>query len=104
MNQQELVDTLRQRHDLTWHQSTVTKIESGSRPVRLSEALAVADVLGVELSSLVDRPHGGDEAQRQRAIEFHARLSQIAEIKRDFDRDMSKRERQLQGFLDQEKW
>lgn len=37
------------------HPSTVAKIESGERPVRLDEATAIADLLGVGLDTLLGR-------------------------------------------------
>jgi transcriptional regulator with XRE-family HTH domain len=39
-----------------WHQSTVYKAENGSRKVTVGEAIAIADVLNVELDHLLSVP------------------------------------------------
>lgn len=101
MSQQELADRLLARHGLNWYQSTVTKMESGSRPTRLTEALAVADALGLELAELLDRPsYGHNDAEARQRIEHRARLFQIAEIKREQVRELEKSERKVQEALE----
>lgn len=42
MSQQHLTDVINGRFGLGWHQTTVTNIESGKRPARIAEALALA--------------------------------------------------------------
>src|SRR3712207_7531804 len=37
---------------LQWRQNTVTRVENGDRPVRLAEAVAIAEILGVPLTDL----------------------------------------------------
>lgn len=40
-----------------WIQDTMTRVENGKRPLRLSEAVTLADILGVSLESLYrDQP------------------------------------------------
>lgn len=46
MTQTELAEACEAR-GLPWHQQTVQKLEKGVRPLKLTEALAVADALGV---------------------------------------------------------
>jgi transcriptional regulator with XRE-family HTH domain len=36
-----------------WHQTTVAKLEGGKRPIRVDEAVALADIFGVDLEQLV---------------------------------------------------
>lgn len=96
MSQQQLAQELQERHGVTWHQTTVGKVEAGSRPVRLAEALAVADVLDVHVNQLLDQPAGTDEAeQRYTAALYHARVSEIENL----ERDLSRRKRQLRHWL-----
>ena len=38
------------------HPSTIAKVEAGDRSVRINEAVAIADVFGVSLTSLLGRP------------------------------------------------
>src|SRR5919112_3465362 len=53
MTQNDLAVNLILMHDIDWwHQTTVGKVESGDRPIRLEEAVAVADLLGVGLDDL----------------------------------------------------
>lgn len=40
-----------------WHQTTVAKVESASRPVRVNEAQVLATVLDVTLFRLLDEDH-----------------------------------------------
>lgn len=51
--QQHLAMTMTVLKGHRWHQTTVGKVESGERPIKLSEAVAVAEILGVPLVSLV---------------------------------------------------
>lgn len=37
----------------SWHQTTVAKVESGERDVKLAEAVALAEIIGVPLSDLI---------------------------------------------------
>lgn len=51
--QQHVAMNLSMLHGMPWHQSTVGKVESGLRPVRLAEAVAIAAVLAVPLQELL---------------------------------------------------
>lgn len=53
LSQAELSERLREV-GLNWSQGTLSKVESGSRPVRLSEAPIVASVLGTSLQQLLE--------------------------------------------------
>ena len=54
ISQSALVDKLRDNGWSKVHQTTVSRIEKGERPVRLGEARAIAAALGVPLSRLVE--------------------------------------------------
>lgn len=59
-----------------FHQATVYKIEKSTRPVRVEEAVALAELLNMSLSELVGVPGMADEAvieRRQAQLEL-ARL------------------------------
>jgi transcriptional regulator with XRE-family HTH domain len=53
LTQLHVVDLLNSRFDLHWHQTTCGKVESGERPARVAEAIAIAFVLGVQLEELL---------------------------------------------------
>lgn len=53
--QQWIADQMRPR-GFEWSQATLWAIEHGKRPLRLTEAEALADVLGIELSDLLRLP------------------------------------------------
>lgn len=40
---------LTRKRGLSWHQPTVSRIEDGERPLRLAEALVLADAFGLPL-------------------------------------------------------
>jgi hypothetical protein len=54
-SQDRLVEELAKRRGLKIHQTGITRIEAGTRRVRLDEAIALAQVLNIELR------YGGDE-------------------------------------------
>jgi transcriptional regulator with XRE-family HTH domain len=58
-NQGQLAAALR-GSGLNWSQGTLSKVETGSRPVRLAEVPALADVLQIELDDLVDLDRNPD--------------------------------------------
>ena len=66
ISQTQLVTALAAKNGIRWHQSTMTKVEAGERPVRLMEALALASVLGMPLDDLLDDPDS-EEARRRRS-------------------------------------
>lgn len=50
---QQIVTVHLALYGIDWHQTTVGKVESGERPVRLTELVALANVLGTPLDALV---------------------------------------------------
>src|SRR3954453_26593 len=52
-SQKWLAEALGSRYGIQWYPTTVGKVESGERPVKLTEAGAVAQVLGMLLEDLV---------------------------------------------------
>jgi len=43
--------------DWPWRQQTVTRVETGQRMVRLGEATAIAEILGISLDTLIEPTH-----------------------------------------------
>ena len=62
MSQRHVVLFLEVEHGIVWHQTVVAKIEAGQRQVKLTEAFALADVLGLPLEQLIR----GDVAHSRR--------------------------------------
>lgn len=87
-SQRELADRLNRLYGLTWHQTTVGKVETGERPIRLAEALAVAGVLGADICDLLVEPDATAESvTRVPVAEVRAaRVSEIEQIERDLAR------------------
>ena len=52
--QQRLADWVAKSHGINWHQTTVGKIESGERPLKLAEAVAVAEALLLTVDELLE--------------------------------------------------
>ena len=63
LTQQQLAD--RMSLVFKMHRSAIAKIEAGGRPVLLGEAVAIAQILGVDLRELITVPDY-DAGQRQR--------------------------------------
>jgi transcriptional regulator with XRE-family HTH domain len=53
-SQSDLAGLLEQR-GLPFQQQTILKIEKGARPLKLEEASVIADILGIEMSSLTEQ-------------------------------------------------
>jgi transcriptional regulator with XRE-family HTH domain len=51
-SQQHVAMTMTMTRGHRWHQTTQAQTESGQRPLRLTEAVALADVLGVRVDEL----------------------------------------------------
>lgn len=91
-SQQDIADALAEQFGLHLHQTAIAKIEAGSRAVKMSEALAIADVLGVHIGQLL--------VQRQPAVqttEKVARADELARAAADFDHLVQTRRRDLGG-------
>src|SRR5215217_7258380 len=63
MTQAQLAQELTRR-SFPWVQQTVVRVESGSQPLKLEEAIAIAEILGVDLVKLYGSP---GNAQRDAA-------------------------------------
>ena len=53
MPQQHIASVMTMIHGHRWHQTVVGKVESGERALKLTEAVAVADIIGIPLADLV---------------------------------------------------
>lgn len=65
MSQGELASKLADLGE-PFHQQTVAKVEKGARPLKLTEALAVAKVLNRKVDDLTLSPHAIDKAAEER--------------------------------------
>lgn len=78
--QKALAECMRERGH-KWSQATVWSVERGDRPLRLTEATSLSEILGVSLGELVYDP-GADE-QRARLLEAarkrHTALTQMVQ-------------------------
>lgn len=97
MPQQHVITVLAFQHGIRWHQSTVTKVEAGERPVRLAEALAVASILHVSLEDLLDEP-GSPDARRRWSERLKGRLEELARM----NWDTRIRSQELMKLLDED--
>ncbi len=64
-------------HGFPWHQTTVAKTEAGERPIKLAEAVALADALDVRLFTLL---HEDLDDQERRAAERAAALRELMAV------------------------
>lgn len=79
MSQSELADRMT-GGEVRWHQGTVTAVETGKRPLRFSEAIALASELGVSLDSLAGRPSITEDALRRWARDADQRLTNAVRV------------------------
>ncbi len=85
-SQQELAAHLTVEYGFRWHQTTVAKIENGSRPIGLNEAVVLAIVFEITGAQLMEPAKRRREdlqritARRQRLEDQLARLSAELEI------------------------
>lgn len=96
MSQQTLVDKLADLGVTTWHQTTVGKVESGTRPVRLAEALAVSEIFGLSIDEFLSRTPTASEDRAYRARLFTARRAELGVLQSLIEA----RERQLDMWID----
>lgn len=92
LSQADLAQQLTDR-GLAFQQQTVLKVEKGSRPLRLEEAVQIADVLETDLGHLLER--SPEEAKAAELMLDLARLARrSAELERE-RREVSARYREL---------
>jgi transcriptional regulator with XRE-family HTH domain len=79
-SQRQVAEAMR-AYGYSWHQTVVAKIEQGTRPIRLNEALDLAALFRVSLTDLLVPPTGPEslEGLRQDAKALHEALAQEAE-------------------------
>lgn len=71
LSQRFLVSELNDVYRVRWHQTTLAKTESGERPVRFAEAVALAGALGVSLDELNPATSGGVGDRQALVIRAH---------------------------------
>lgn len=77
LSQAALADALTS-HGVPFSQQTVLKVEKGTRPLKLVEAQAIADVVGGTIDDLLD---GDNESAAREAL--HAAEAKVAAISRE---------------------
>jgi transcriptional regulator with XRE-family HTH domain len=95
-SQSDLAGMLEQR-GLPFQQQTILKIEKGTRPLKLKEAYVIADILGIELSSLTEQ-FGNDELAAT-AAEVLQRAAVINRTKKGMEDLREKRRREDEDAL-----
>lgn len=76
MSQQHVVNALLEHGIANWHQTTVAKIEAGTRPVRLSEAMACASLFDLTVDEMLIDPES-EEARDRWSRELSARRREL---------------------------
>ena len=67
MSQHQLAATMTARLGYSIYQNTITEIETGKRPLRLAEAVVLAEELGVSLDTLAGHTSVTEDALLRRA-------------------------------------
>lgn len=80
--QEHVAALMRSLHGVQWHQTTVAKIEAGTRPVKLSEAVGIAHVLATDLSALVDDGEPRDAHRYLTEFQHRARRTEVQRMAR----------------------
>jgi transcriptional regulator with XRE-family HTH domain len=99
MSQANLLLELQLSHGIKWHQSTVTKVEAGIRPVRLQEAAAIASILGMNLDDFILIGADNREVSRREVSKLEARLLELHAVGTDLHRVVDQRRRFLEDGL-----
>jgi transcriptional regulator with XRE-family HTH domain len=95
-SQSDLAGQLEQR-GLPFQQQTILKIEKGARPLKLEEAYVIADILGINLSSLTEQ-FGNDELAAT-AAEILQRVAAIVRMKKGLEDLQERRRREDEDTL-----
>ncbi|MDG3014149.1 helix-turn-helix domain-containing protein [Speluncibacter jeojiensis] len=74
-----------QQVGLNWSQGTLSKVENGERPVRLSETSSLTSVLGVEGLELMS-PH---DALSSAMLRLHVEIDRLSQVIREADEERS---------------
>lgn len=90
LDQYSLADVLTKTSGWAWHQSLVSKIELGKRPVRIAEAYAIAAVFDTSVDALTEHAPGEPKTQA---------FAQLGEVRRMMTM-LRTRERQITTELE----
>lgn len=61
--------------------TTITRLESGKRPITVNELVALADILKVDITTLLQRPQGGGQRDIDKVAEVLARYEKLREAR-----------------------
>jgi transcriptional regulator with XRE-family HTH domain len=89
-SQADLADELGRRGGLNWPQQTIARVEAGTRPLKFSEAIVIAETLEVDLGRLSE--YFANEEIAAIATEILQRMAAIARTKKGMD-DLRERHR-----------
>lgn len=105
LSQTDLALLLRERYGLKFHQATIDRVEKRTRPCRLDEVYAIAEVLGSSVDDMLDSWSTTERAWRQLAgIALRARESETRitlAIQQNLEALQGDRERILTGLAQQ---
>jgi transcriptional regulator with XRE-family HTH domain len=96
-SQTDLASELGRRGGLNWPQQTIARVEAGTRPLKFSEAIVVAEILEVELPRLSE--YIGNEAIATLATEILQRMSVIARAKKGIEESRERHRRSEEDTL-----
>lgn len=82
MSQGALGEAMR-RAGWKWTQATVWSVESGRRPLRLSESTTLTGILGIGIGDLLLEPRSTERPQPARGSSTH--LARIRELEAELD-------------------
>jgi transcriptional regulator with XRE-family HTH domain len=89
---------LLEQHGLPFQQQTILKIEKGARPLRLEEAVVIAEILEIDLNALTQQ--FGDETTATIAAEIAQRAAVITRFKKGIEESREKHRQQEEDNLE----
>jgi transcriptional regulator with XRE-family HTH domain len=90
MSQQAFANRMQDK-GLRWGQSTVAKTEAAERPIRLNEAVAIGEILGVRLAEMVREYHDEVAVALRQVLEARGRLERLENDLREMDNERRRR-------------
>lgn len=92
-SQQYVANYLQEHFGINWHQTTVGKTETGERPIRLAEALAVC--LSLDLGTRLDLLMYAAPEEAEAAVTLRRALVELLGVRSHVDRRVEELQREL---------